>query len=118
VRLPVPGARLFHNGGEIRVAPIPGFLASFPGSLIGTVQDDPEHLPGELRMPHEQRKQHLDRLVRAAGLVPDKFSKLPAAHPEPHQPVEVHQPLGDARRRQQFPEPRHELDLRLAELQP
>jgi hypothetical protein len=111
MRLPAPAPRLLHDGGKIRVAP-------FPSSLASVVQNDPEHLPGELRVPHQDREQHLDRLVRPAGLIPDELGKLPAAYADPHEPVQVHQPLGDPGRRQQLPEPRHELDLRLADLQP
>jgi hypothetical protein len=69
-------------------------------------------------MSHEHRQQDLHRLVGAAGLIPDELGKLRAAHPDPDEPVQVHQPLGDPRRREQFTEARHELDLRLADLEP
>ena len=110
VRLPAPAPRFLHDSGKIRVVALLGPRAS-------AVQDHPEHLPGGLRVPHEKREQHLNRLVRAAGLIPDKIGKLPAPYADAHEPVQVHEPLGDPGRRQELPEPRHELDLRLADLQ-
>jgi hypothetical protein len=111
VRASAGPVHFFRDGGEITA----GCLAGIPDRSF---QDPPEHLPRELRMPHENRQKHLHRLIRAAALIPDKPGQLRAWNPDPCKPVEVHEPLRHSGRRQQAAELGHELDLHRTDLQP